>query len=80
MLLETDVIPNTRQDIQREIIIHRQLQHENVLRLIGVYYEEEGGPPLMVMPYLEHRSSSTFMETYGDAETYIHLVRRDLST
>lgn len=60
--------------MRREIVSHWQLRHDNILPLIGVYYDEENGPPLMIMPYMEHRSSSTFLRTYGDAETYIHVV------
>lgn len=60
--------------MRREIIAHWQLRHDNVLPLLGLYQEEDNGPPLMVTPYKEHGTASKFLKTYGDAETYVHIV------
>lgn len=64
----------TNQRIRSEIITHWQLRHNNILQLLGVYQEAHDAPPFMVVPYMENKSSSIFLQTYGDAETYIHVV------
>lgn len=70
--------PDAIQNMRREIIAHWQLHHHNILPLIGIYYDQHDEPPLMVTPYMEHRSSSTFLRRFSSSETYTHLVgRRD---
>lgn len=64
--------------VRREIITHWQLRHDNVLPLLGIFQEEPDGPPLIVTPYKEHGTAERFLKTYGDAETYIHIVSHAL--
>lgn len=44
--------------IRREAIIHSQLDHPNIIPFLGVYYENTGAPPMIVLPFVEKGSLS----------------------
>jgi len=42
--------------VQRETITHSQLDHPNIIPLLGVYAEDAGRAPMTVLPYVEKGS------------------------
>ncbi|KAF8308332.1 kinase-like protein, partial [Clavulina sp. PMI_390] len=36
----------------REAITHSQLDHENILRFLGIYHEADDSPPLTIVPHI----------------------------
>jgi len=42
--------------VQRETITHSQLDHPNIIPLLGVYAENAGRAPMTVLPYVEKGS------------------------
>ncbi|KAF8317147.1 kinase-like protein, partial [Clavulina sp. PMI_390] len=44
-----------------ESLTHSLLSHPNILPFLGIYYEEIGSPPLMVLPFLERGSLGNFL-------------------
>ncbi|KAF8301351.1 kinase-like protein, partial [Clavulina sp. PMI_390] len=50
------------QRIHHEAIIHSQLQHPNILPFLGIYHEETGSLPLMILPFLEHGSLEKLLD------------------
>lgn len=44
--------------VHREAITHSQLNHSNILPLLGVFYEAARSPPILVLPFLEKGSLS----------------------
>src|ERR1700735_4290530 len=54
MPLQLPELNNWHKFIKREIIIHSQLRHPNVIPLLGIYCASSEVPPMMVMPYMEN--------------------------
>ncbi|KAF8306344.1 kinase-like protein [Clavulina sp. PMI_390] len=42
--------------VHLEAITHSQMNHENILRFLGIYYEGNTSPPLIVVPFIERGS------------------------
>jgi len=42
--------------VQRETITHSQLDHPNIIPILGVYAENAGTVPMTVLPYVEKGS------------------------
>lgn len=60
------------QIIRREIIANRQMNHQNVLRLIGVF-SEESRPMAVVTPWMPNGVASTYLESHP--VELLHIVR-----
>lgn len=56
--------------------MHSQLSHPNIIRLIGVAREWEGGPPMMVLPFMEQGS----LEDYYGRGLSLDLFAKVVST
>lgn len=64
------------QSIQREIVSHWQLRHPNVLRLIGIYYEEGSGVPMMLVPFMKNGAAFKYLKkfNFGDGARFSTVV------
>jgi serine/threonine protein kinase len=51
--------------IKREIIVHAQLQHPNIIPLLGIYRESADEPPMMVMPLMKNGSAPAFLQSFS---------------
>ena len=54
---------NPHKLIKREIIVHSQLQHPNVIPLLGIYRESASDPPMMIMPFMKKGSAPAFLQS-----------------
>lgn len=54
--------------IQREIVTHAQLHHENIIPLLGVFRESDSEPPMMVLPFMENGSASAYIAALADSD------------
>lgn len=67
--------------LQREIVMHAQLRHTNIIPLLGVFRESESDPPMMILPFMEKGSASDYLKTLATtnvkflALTVIGIVR-----
>lgn len=48
-----------------ECVLMKDFDHPNVLELVGMYFDEETGSPLILLPYMAN----------GDLRTYLHSKR-----
>ena len=61
-----------RQYIRREIIMHAQLDHPNVIPFLGVFKEnDEDEAPMIVLPFMESGSAMDFLNQLENAEAEI---------
>lgn len=51
--------------LQREIVVHWQLRHKNVLGLTGIFWESEDDAPMMLVPLMKHGSAGKYLQTFG---------------
>lgn len=49
--------------VHREVITHIQLQHKNILPLLGVYQDDENDMPMMVLPFQERGGLLKYLKT-----------------
>lgn len=61
--------------LQKEIVTHAQLEHENIIPLLGVYRETDDGPPMMILPYLENGSAPDYLETLSAPNVTVAIIR-----
>lgn len=63
--------------IRREIISHWQLNHQNVLKLVGILHEGKDDVPLMIVPLMENGPAWKFLKNvgYGDGTPFLTVVR-----
>lgn len=58
------------------MITHSQLSHPNIIRLLGIAREYEGGPPMMVLPFVEHGSLEEHVKNARlEANVFAKIVR-----
>lgn len=62
------------QDICRELITHWQLRHNHIIKLAGVFREDETGIPSMILPYMAHGSASNYLKDCRDAHAFLEVV------
>ena len=62
--------------IKREVIVHAQIRHQNVIQLLGIWQDSEGGPPLMVMPFAENGSASAYLRRNDVGTTHCAKIVR----
>lgn len=63
--------------IHREILMHRQLKHKNVIPLVGVFVEDVIlSAPLIVLPYFKNGSAKAWLSLKGNMtmENYERIV------
>lgn len=63
--------------VHREAITHSQLDHPNILPFLGIFHEEEGSPPLTVLPFMTNGSLSELIldsEEALDASNFSRIV------
>lgn len=53
---ETEGKKSIRQEFMAEFSLLKQLDHTNVIKLLGACTSNRGGPPLLVMEYAEYGS------------------------
>ena len=53
--------------------MHAQIRHPNVIPLLGILRDSEGGPPLMIMPFAENGSALAFLQ--GDNYEAAHCAK-----
>ena len=64
-----------RQYIRREVIMHAQLDHPNVIPFLGVFKEnDEDEAPMIVLPFTESGSSMDFLSQLENPEAEIELI------
>lgn len=61
--------------IHREILMHRQLKHKNVIPLVGVFAEDVVlSAPLIVLPYFKNGSAKAYLKGNMTMENYERIV------
>lgn len=55
----TEAALRLKKRMDREVRVWKQLDHPNIVRLLGVYTWETDGFPCMVMPWYQHGNAST---------------------
>ena len=59
----------------REIIAHWQLQHPNIVAVIGIYQFDEESFPSMILQRAEHSSAIDYLKLHPDSRSFVKLVR-----
>jgi serine/threonine protein kinase len=59
--------------IRREIITHRQLNHQNIIPLLGVYHADDH-PLIIITPWLRNGHALEYLEKNGTPSVYLHIV------
>jgi len=67
------------QCIRREIITHRQLIHENIILLLGVYCADDH-PLVIITPWHRNGHAFGYLEKCGTRGVYLRIVLTRLST
>lgn len=60
--------------IQQEILTHRQLEHDNVILMIGIFCEEDRPAPLVVLPYFPNGSALKWLMANEGALNFTRIV------
>lgn len=61
--------------VHREAITHSQLNHPNILAFLGIFHEDFGSPPIMVLPYIENGSASDLIVNSAEPILVPHFMR-----
>lgn len=75
MWSDPDPLFAVRQIIRREVIIHGQLHHQNLLPLFGVYQSTRSIAPLIILPYVRNGSAINWLQKNGSADAFFKIVR-----
>jgi serine/threonine protein kinase len=56
--------------ICREIVTHRQLRHQNIIPLLGVFRETDEDSPMMILPFVENGSAVDYLNRAAPDDIY----------